>query len=133
MSRRKTTPPVRSTRAPDRKVDQDTDRGLEVERDREPERGMYREADRDWTDRAQLEDALIEVIKTRAARLRRSGTRGNARKHAIRMLRADGEIVKAILGSRQEMVAMMEQELSSLRQKDGKGPTPEGPPTCRTQ
>jgi len=86
-----------------------------------------RDIDRDWTDRTQLEDALVEEIKAQAARLRHSRTAGNADERASRILRADAENIQAILRSREELVALMEEEISALKRRDGKEATPKEP------
>lgn len=74
--------------------------------------------DRDWTDRTKLEDALIEVIEAQTARRLRPARSGASDERTNRLLRADAEIMRAILRRRQELVALMEEEVSAL---DGPG------------
>lgn len=71
-------------------------------------------------DRISLEDALVEQIKAEATRLRRFRPPGLSEERAVRFLKADAEVVKAILRARQERMAVVEDEIKALKQRGGK-------------
>lgn len=85
---------------------------------------FHRGIDRDRTDRAQLESALVEEIKAQTERLKRSPPPGASDARTIRILRADVRIIEAIVQAQQERLGLLEEAVSSLKRPPGGRPRP---------